>query len=61
MLTFSENLDIRGQMSSIDFQSYQQEPTLVQQKNENVLCGRDWIEEHLNYERRHLITDAQGE
>ena len=24
-----------------------------------MLCGRDWIEDHLNYERRHHITDKE--
>ena len=26
-----------------------------------MLCGRDWIEDHLNYERRHHITDKEVE
>ena len=45
-------------MSSIGFDSeLKSEPTLIREKNENVLVGRDWIEENLNYERRHRITD----
>ena len=47
-------------MSSIDMNSQLStnhiEPTLIREKNE-ILCGRDWIEENLNYERRHRITD----
>ena len=42
-------------LSSIGFDSQvgQSEATLVREKNDNVLVGRDWIEENLNYERRH--------
>jgi len=50
----------RDAMSSIDMNSQLStnhiEPTLIREKNV-ILCGRDWIEENLNYERRHRITD----
>ena len=50
----------REAMSSIDMNSQLStnhlEPTLIREKND-ILIGRDWIEENLNYERRHRITD----
>ena len=54
----SENFEKKAALSSIGFDSeLKSEPTLIREKNENVLVGRDWIEENLNYERRHRITD----
>ena len=54
----SENFERKAggaALSSIGFDSQmaQSEATLVREKNDNVLVGRDWIEENLNYERRH--------
>merc|ERR1712168_1205655 len=57
----SDSNELERDFSTIDFGSYQKENTMVQQKNENMLCGRDWIEDHLNYERRHHITDKEVE
>ena len=55
----SADIKKREHLSSIAYGSYINEKVEVENKNENILCGRDWIEDHLNYERRYHITDKE--
>jgi hypothetical protein len=51
---------IREHLSGINYESFE----TIQLENEkpverDALCGREWIEEHLDYTRRYKITQAQ--